>query len=191
MKNFDLKSIVIGLVIGVTGASIVYATGISKTAGTSNTKVAAAPVITTAIEGIKSASISSDKIYFNGNEVKLNNPLIRIVKDDNSEEQLYMPMNEMLEYMQFKVQWNKKDSSVNLTMNGQNNKKSVEITPDSSNNQADAKAIEIIQKTGNWRYIETYLPQMTPDGIEKVVEIYNSKHMNASEHKKASNYIKN
>jgi hypothetical protein len=66
-----------------------------------------------------------------------------------------MPMRELLEYMQFKVELNSKDNSVNLTMNGQNSQKNMEVTPDSSENQADAKAIEIIDKIGNLGYVET------------------------------------
>jgi len=100
-------------------------------------------------------------------------------------------MSELLEYMQFKVEWNRKDNTVNLTMNGQKSNKNIDVTPDSSDNQVDKKAIDIIQKTGNWKYIEQYLPEMSADGIKKVVEIYNSKHMNPSEHKNASDYIKN
>lgn len=64
-------------------------------------------------------------------------------------------MRELLEYMQFKVELNSKDNSVNLTMNGQNSQKNMEVTPDSSENQADAKAIEIIDKIGNLGYVET------------------------------------
>lgn len=167
MKKFDIKSLIVGLVIGTIGVSTVFATG-----------------------EIKSATISNSKVYFYGNEVKLKDPLIEIVKDGSSEAELYMPMRELLEYMQFKVELNSKDSSVNLTMNGNNNPKNIEVTPDISKNQADKKAIEIIQKTGNWGYIEQYIPYMSADSVKKVVEIYNSKHMNPSEHKKASDYIK-
>lgn len=163
MEKFHVKSIVAGLVIGVIGASAVFTIGEIK----SNTTVSTVPVaeeksatttkdelstIPTA-EGIKSAAITKNKVYFNGNEIKLKAPLISIVKDGSSEIELYMPMNELLEYMNFKVEWNSKDSSVNLTMNGQNNSKNIEVTPDISKNQADAKAIEIIQKTGNSGYI--------------------------------------
>ncbi|MBW6410660.1 hypothetical protein [Clostridium weizhouense] len=202
MKKFDVKSIVVGLMIGVIGASVVFTIEKTKL----NTKVAAVPVVEekksetitnaegatiSSGEGIKSVSITKDKIYFNGNEINLKDPLISIVKEKDSEAELYMPMSELLEYMNFKVEWNSKDNFVNLTMNGQNYPKNIEVTSDISKNQADAEAIEIIQKTGNWGYIETYLPHMSADGIEKAVEIYNSKHMNSSEHKKASDYIKN
>ncbi|SFD24786.1 hypothetical protein [Clostridium uliginosum] len=190
MKKFDFKSIVVGLVIGIIGFSIVFAAGERKLATISEKKVATVPVAEET-EGIKSANINNDKVYFNGNEIKLKNPLVTIVKDGSSEAQLYMPMSELLEYMHFKVEWNSDDSSVYLTMNGQNNQKNMEVTPDISKNQADTEAIEIIQKTGNWSYIEKYIPDMSSNGIERAVEIYNSKHINISEHKKASDYIKN
>ncbi len=200
MKKFHVKSIVAGLVIGVIGASAVFTIGEIK----SNTTVSTVPVAeekksaTTAkdelsaiptAEGIKSAAITKDKVYFNGNEIKLKDPLISIVKDESSEAELYIPMSEFLEYMNFKVERNSKDSSVNLTMNDQNNPENMEVSSDISTNEADAKAIEIIQKTGNLGYVDKYLPHMTDGGIERVIEIYNSKHMNPSEHKKASDYI--
>lgn len=201
MKKFHVKSIIVGLVIGIIGASAVFTIGEIK----SNTTVSTVPVaeeeksatttkeelstISTA-EDIKSAAITNDKVYFNGNEIKLKDPLISIVKDESSEAELYIPMSEFLEYMNFKVERNNKDSSVNLTMNGQNNFENTEVSPDISTNEADAKAIEIIQKTGNLGYVDKYLPHMTDGGIERVIEIYNSKHMNPSEHKKASDYIK-
>lgn len=126
MKKFDIKSLVVGLVIGTIGVSTVFAA-----------------------EEIKSATISNAKVYFYGKEVKLKKPLIEIVKTGSSESQLYMPMSELLEYMQFKVEWNNKDSSVNLTMNGNNSNKNMEVTPDISKNQADTKASDYIQESKN------------------------------------------
>ncbi|WP_027626343.1 hypothetical protein [Clostridium lundense] len=187
MKKIDLKSMVVGLVIGIVGVYIaIFSKPEIKPATISQKKVIAAP----AAGEIKSAAINNGKVYFNGNEIKLKNPLVTIVKNDSSEAQLYMPMSELLEYMQFKVELNSKDSSVYLTMNGQNSLKNVDVKPDFSKNEIDSKAIEIIQKTGNWGYIEAYIPDMSVHGIKRAVEIYNSKHINVSEHKKASDYIK-
>lgn len=185
MKKLDIKSLIIGAILGTTGVSTVFAAG-----------------------EIKSTKINSSKVYFCGNEINLKNPLIEVVKSGDSEAQLYMPMKDVLEYMQFKVDWNDKSNSVNLTMNNcnnrcnssfkngcsngnKNNNINTKVSPNISKNEADSKAVEIIQKTGNWSYVESYLPYMSPEGIKKVVEIYNSKHMNPSEHKKASDYIKN
>lgn len=55
-------------------------------------------------------------------------------------------------------------------------------------NKSDVKALDIMQRTGNWGYIVIYLPEMTNAGIDAVVNSYNSKHPNSNEHKKASNY---
>lgn len=213
MIKFDVKSIIVGLLIGIIGVSIVFLALGKKTMAINEKDV----VAVTAAKEIKSAAINNDKVYFNGNDIKLKKPLITIVKDGSSEPQLYMPMDELLEYMHFKVEWNSKNNAVYLTMNGQNNQentgvipnisenktntesietieriqKGMEITADASNNEIDAEAIEIMKKTGNWSYIEKSLPHMTANGIEKVVEIYNSKRANSSEHKKAADYIKN
>lgn len=98
-----------------------------------------------------------------------------------------MPMKELLEYMNFKVEFDKEKESVYLIMGQTNNYNYNE--PTGSTNEIDKEAIEIIQKTGNWSYIEKDIPNMSDEGIKKVVEIYNSKHMNISEHKKVSDYI--
>lgn len=213
MKKLDVKSIIVGLVIGIIGVSIGFVALGKKTVAISENEA----VAVTAAEEIKSAAINNDTVYFNGNDIKLKKPLVTIVKDGSSEPQLYMPMDELLEYMHFKVEWNSKDNAVYLTMNGQNNQENTEVTPnisenetnteamettkriqkgmeitaDASNNEIDTEAIETMKKTGNWSYIEKSLPQMTANGIEKVVEIYNSKRANSSEHKKATDYIKN
>jgi hypothetical protein len=113
------------------------------------------------------------------------------VKKGSSKHQLYMPMDELLEYMHFKVEWNTKDNAVYFIMNGQKNQENTEIKPNNSDNETDKEAIEVMQKTGNWGYIEKYLPCMSVDGIQKVVDIYNSKHPKESQHKNASDYIKN
>lgn len=171
MKKIDTKSFILGIVIGALGITATFASG-----------------------EIKSATFSNAKVCFYGNEVPLKNSLISVVKDSSSNAQLYMPMRELLEYMQFNVQWNSHDGSVNLTMNNNNNHinpNNTEIPLDSSVDNIDKKALDIIQKTGNWEYIEPYLSHMSPDGIKRAVEIYNSKHINPSEHKKASDYIKN
>jgi len=169
MKKIDVKSLILGIVIGTLGITTTFA-----------------------FSEIKSANFSNAKVYFYGNEVPLKNALISIRKDSSSDAQLYMPMRELLEYMEFNVQWNSHDGSVNLTMNNNNshnNSNNTKNSLDFNISSADKKALDIIQKTGNWGYIEPYLPYMSIDGIKKAVEIYNSKHIDPSEHKKASDYI--
>jgi hypothetical protein len=191
MKNFQYKSLVLGLLTGIIGTSVVFVCSKTLEASTVST-----------LEKIESAAFSNSKVYFNENEISLKDPLVAIKKEGSSETQLYMPMREILEYMQFNVNWNNEDNSVNLTMNGYNgydyHNNSTSPAPIAQNendtipqNNVDAKALEIIQNTGNWRYIEQYLPNMSEDAIRKAVEIYNSKHFNPAEYKNAADYIKN
>lgn len=181
MKKFNIKSFICGLLVGTISVTTVFAA-----------------------VGIKSATYSNSKVYFYENEVPLKNSLVAIVKDGSTDAQLYMPMRELLEYMNFNVEWNSHDSSVNLTMKGDNGYSGNndyyngtysggydKPTSSISQDEADTRAIDIINRTGNWSYIEPYLPYMSPDGIKKVVEIYNSKHMNEMEHKNANDYINN
>ena len=163
MKKFDLKSVVMGIVIGTISMTTVFATG-----------------------GIKSATYSSAKVYFNGETVPLKNSLVSITKEGSSKPQLYMPMKDVLEYMHFDVKWNSTNQSVNLTMKGSNPQ---EVDFKSlSENEVDEAALDIMQRTGNWSYIESYLPHMSKKGIKGVVDLYNSKHQNPSEHKNAVDY---
>lgn len=203
MKRLDVKSIFIGFVIGIIGVSMVFAVAwkVSATTNEKNAMAATKEEKTVASnieqkdnvaigEGIKSAVINNSKVYFNGKEIDLKKPLVIIEKNGNSEPQLYMPMDELLEYMHFKVEWNSKDNAVYLAM-GQDNEENTEVIHDISANEADAEAIEIMQKTGNWGYIEKYISHMSAEGIKRVVDIYNSKHPNPTQHKNASDYIKN
>ncbi|WP_026896201.1 stalk domain-containing protein [Clostridiisalibacter paucivorans] len=178
MTKFHIKSLILGLLIGTVGSSIFW--GISRTSEVSY----ASPS-----EKIESAIFNSSKVYFYEEEISLENPLVAIKKNEDSEILLYAPMREMLEYMQFNVKWNNEDNSVHLTMNGYTNDNTISTT--GNQNEVDMKALDIVQKTGNWKYIEEYLPHMSTDAIKKAVEIYNSKHINSSEHKDASDYIKN
>ena len=96
MKRFDLKSLALGLIIGViaiVGVNTVFAAG-----------------------KIKSAEYSDVKVNFYGTEVPLKSALVAIQKDGSDDMQLYMPLREVLEYMQFNVDWNAKNRSVNITM---------------------------------------------------------------------------
>lgn len=136
---------------------------------------------------IQSASYLSAVVYFNGEEVPLKSSLVQISSIDGSDTVLYMPMQELLEYMNFQVEWNTRDNRVNLTMNGYGGQKTEEPAG-LPQNETDQTALDIMQRTGNWGYIEPYLPYMSKAGIDVVVASYNSKHMNAAEHKKASDY---
>lgn len=168
MKKFDLKSIALGLAICTVGITTVFAAN-----------------------GIKSAAFNSSKINFYGQEVPLQNQLVSIVKDGDTIPQMYMPVRELLEYMNFIVEWNEKDSSINLTMKedtkiGKNvrniNNNGVEyynyVSSEISQSEADDKGIAIMSSSGTWgSQIDALLPYMTPTGVEKVVTIYLDRHL--------------
>jgi len=152
MKKLDVKSIIVGLVIGIIGVSIVFVA-----------------------LGERTAAISKKEAVAEAKEKKSST-----MNGQNNQENTEITPN---------IPENKTNTeAIETTKRIQ---KGMEITTDDSNNEIDAEAIETINKTGNWGYIEKYIPHMTANGIEKVVEIYNSKHSDSSEHKKATDYIKN
>lgn len=174
MKKLDMKSMFFGMVVG---AGLLTAV----------TAVAQSP--------IKSVSYSDSKVYFYGKEVPLENPLVSVQKEGDSNYQLYMPVRELLEYMNFEVNWDNTNQSINLTMkNSQQNHggstKTNSPVESIDKENLDNELIRIMKQTGNWSYVEEYLPQVSEETVKKIVEIYNSKHQNTSEHKKASDYIK-
>ena len=149
-------------------------------------------LVTTAFAAsqIKSANYNDAKIYFYGQEVPITTQLA-IIEDTGADSvpKLYFPV-ELMEYMQFKIDWNNEKNTVNLTMNA--NSENYQHPSNSSTlpgtSDVDATALDIMQRTGNWGYIETYFPTMSRQGIDAVVNCYNSKHPNPDEHKKASDY---
>ena len=198
MKKINLKSLIAGLLIGgiSTSTFLLYREKTMNLNNKDNCQTASVEKVEKIVTSnadysdlAEQIKMNNIKVYFNGKEVQLEKPLAILKKDDSSEEELYMPVDEILEYMNFKVQWNKEDNAVYLTM-GQYNDADENTDLNISDNDADAKAIEIIQKTGNWGYVEEYIPHMSNSGIDKIVGIYNSKHMNPAEHKKASDYYK-
>lgn len=154
MKKFDIKSLILGFIIGTIGITTIFAAG-----------------------GIKSAEFNSSKVYFYGKEVPLKSQLVSIVKDGESNVQIYMPMKELLEYMNFVVEWNKEDNSINLTMKGNNG--NINYDPSKlSPSEADKKCLTLMEGSGTWGpEINMLIPYMTPDGVEKVVTIYLDRHL--------------
>lgn len=94
MKKLDAKSLIIGLIIGSIGITTVFAAG-----------------------GIKSAAFSNAKVTLNGVEISLSNSLVSIVKDDEEDAKLYMPVRELLENLGYTVNWDGAEASVNLISN--------------------------------------------------------------------------
>lgn len=103
MKKFDIKSAILGFIIGTIGITTAFAS-----------------------TGIESAIISNAKVTYNGHNVKLNNSLVAIVKENEKDASLYMPIRELLEYLGYDVNWDNKESTV--VISSDNKKSSNDIT---------------------------------------------------------------
>ncbi|MCT4583850.1 MAG: hypothetical protein N4A54_02900 [Peptostreptococcaceae bacterium] len=165
-----------------------------------------------ALSQIESTTINNSKVYFYNKEIPLKNPLVSIKKADSKDSLLYIPMNEILEYMQFNVDIDHKENKISLTMNHHNNYQNMNnynnyhnnhntnnycnntyyksIPSDISTEDADSQALDIMNNTGNWGYIEPLIPFMSKDGLQKTIDVYNSKHPDPSQHKILSDYKK-
>ncbi|MCL2852827.1 MAG: hypothetical protein FWE20_07325 [Defluviitaleaceae bacterium] len=185
--KLNIKSAAVGFLIGTIGVTTVFAS-----------------------TGISSANFSAARVYFYGREVPLENQLILITKDGETSAQMYMPMRELLENMNFIVEWDSENNAVNLTMMG--NPGAVTNSPGESGNvqpqwiepgvlfgfeehpstlaqnEAGRRAIDIMQRTGNWRFIEVYLPYISNEDIQAVVDIFNSR-QNPNNRKRAADYM--
>ena len=156
MKKFSLKSIAIGLISGIAGTTAV--------------------LTVFATSSINSAVFSDAKVYLYGQEVSLENQLALIVKDGETDARLYMPVRELLEYMNFIVEWDGVANSVSLTSNDfvaaqNNNTDDRDVV--TQNNNIDDRALLIIQSTGTWGpEIDMLIPQMTPKVVDEIVLIY-------------------
>jgi len=198
MKKFSVQSMLIGFILGVVGMTGAFA-------------------VFAAAE-ISSANFSTARVYFYGQEVPLENSLVLITKGGETSASMYMPVRELLEYMNFIVEWDGANNVINLTMRGNpgtgtnnsmNQNASSNSTspqawsgqgvyaggynePPSSLSQTEAgrRAIDIMQRTGNWSFIEPYLPHISNEDIQTVVSIFNSKRPNhPGQHRQASDYF--
>ena len=98
MKKFDFKSMVLGFVIAIIGVTAVLTVN--------------------AASYIRSASFSQARVYWLGQEVPLENPLVSVLVEGETNAKLYMPLRELLEFMNVFVEWDGENNSVNLTMRG-------------------------------------------------------------------------
>lgn len=94
MKKFDVKSVVLGFVIGIT--------------------VIAGVTTAFAANGIKSAALSHAKVTLDGTAVPLHQSLAVITKDDGKDAELYMPVGELLQYLGYTVNWDRTKDTVDL-----------------------------------------------------------------------------
>ncbi|MCL2580273.1 MAG: hypothetical protein FWE32_09650 [Oscillospiraceae bacterium] len=58
-----------------------------------------------------------------------------------------------------------------------------------SQSEAGRRAVDIIQRTGNWRIVEPYLPYISNADIRRVVDIYNSKQTDTRRHIAVSDIV--
>lgn len=89
MRKFDVKSLVVGIVVGTVGITTVFAAS-----------------------GIKSAEYRNSELFFYGQKVTLDNPIVSIVKEGSNEEVLYVPAKELLEQFNFQVNINPKKGTI-------------------------------------------------------------------------------
>lgn len=104
MKKFDVKSLVAGIMIGTMGITTVYAA-----------------------TGIKSAALSNTKITLNGESLPLSKSLISVTMDNEQNESLYIPANELFEILGYSVNYDGANNTVNLILD---NKRSQEMIGD-------------------------------------------------------------
>jgi len=161
MKQLNIKSAVFGFIIGVIGVTTVLTT-------------------VSAAGRIRSADFVNTSVYFYGQAVPLENQLVSIVREGESNARLYMPIRELLEYMNFIVEWDAETNSVNLTMGDNTSTQYSPIstpiqqtTNASPQNDADRSAISIIERSGTWSSeIDRLIPQMTPEVVDRLVFTY-------------------
>jgi len=94
MKKFDVKSVILGLIIGTIGITTAFAAS-----------------------GIKSATYSNAKVTLDDVSIPLNNSLVAIVQEGEEDARLYMPLRELLEHIGYDVNWDSKLNTVNLISN--------------------------------------------------------------------------
>lgn len=97
MRFANIKSFTAGLLVGIFGITSVFASGI-----------------------IKSAEYTDTKFMINGEEIRLNNPFVSILKSGEKDSSLYMPVREVLQKLGYSVQWYEKNNSVDITTSNNN-----------------------------------------------------------------------
>jgi len=174
LLKFDLKSIVLGLTLGILCVG-------SVTVASEDPE----------LNEVQCVYYNDSKVFFNQNEIPLKHKLIEAVSPDGTEATLYAPLDEVLNYLNVKMEWNQDVDTVILFTDmtspsvADQQSDGFELTT----SELESNAIKLIQRTGNWDYIEPYLDDLSDDVIREIVRIYNSKHQNVSEHKNVYDYI--
>ena len=91
MKKFDMKSFIAGIIIGTTGITTVFAAS-----------------------GIKSAHVSNMNVTLNGASFSLSKPLLSVTMENEQEEHVYAPVNELLINLGYGVNYNAENNTIDF-----------------------------------------------------------------------------
>lgn len=91
MKKFDMKSFIAGIIIGTTGITTVFAAS-----------------------GIKSAHVSNMNVTLNGASFSLSKPLLSVTMENEQEEHVYAPVNELLINLGYGVNYNVENNTIDF-----------------------------------------------------------------------------
>ncbi|MCT4562775.1 MAG: hypothetical protein N4A68_00380 [Maledivibacter sp.] len=169
MKSINVKSLACGLLIGTIGTigiTGVFASGL-----------------------IKSTKYEEVTVTLNDTVIPMKDSMVSIVKNGENDSKLYMPAEEILEYMGYNVEFDDTKQSINISTKSILSSESM-MNKNISENQPDKLALEIMKKTGNWSYVEPLFSYMTPQGVKETVDLYiNEKGGNQKQVQSALSYM--
>ena len=91
MKKFDIKSMVVGILIGTMGITTAFASS-----------------------GVRSASQSNIQVTLNGVSLPLNKPVLSVTMDEEENASLYVPVNELFTNLGYGVNYDSEKNTVDL-----------------------------------------------------------------------------
>lgn len=91
MKKFDVKSLVVGIMIGTMGITTAFASS-----------------------GVKSATQSTIQVTLNGVSLPLGKPVLSVTMDDEQTASLYVPANELFTNLGYDVNYDSEKNTIDL-----------------------------------------------------------------------------
>lgn len=91
MKKFDVKSLVVGIMIGTMGITTAFASS-----------------------GVKSATQSTIQVTLNGVSLPLGKPVLSVTMDDEQTSSLYVPANELFTNLGYDVNYDSEKNTIDL-----------------------------------------------------------------------------
>lgn len=155
-------------------------------------------IIAFAGKGIRAVEHEKVKVSIDGTMIPLENSLSSGVKEHENDEETYMTVKAILEYLGYDVEWNDSNRSIDISTKTTDStyvSETMKIPTQNetgknvAKNETDKEALEIMQKTGNWSYVEHLFPSMTSEGVEEVVALYIKKTGNYKQAEEALIYI--